>query len=133
MPAATLVHDPALAEQRAYILRALANPVRLRIMAYLVAVPAPTVGRICDELDLPQARVSQQLSALRACGLVQLRKEGGFHHYSLAIPAVQDLLACLGRCGRVQPEPPAGRSGTAAPRPRAAAAQKARPAGRHRG
>jgi DNA-binding transcriptional ArsR family regulator len=99
MVASDLAHDPGLAEQRAHILKALGNPVRLRIMAFLAGAAEATVGQMCDELALPQAKVSQQLAALRSGGLVRLRKEQSFHHYSLAIPAVNDLLTCLGRCG----------------------------------
>lgn len=95
-----LAFDTDLAEERAGILKALGNPVRLRIVAYLSSTKEETVGDLCNALSLPQARVSQQLSALRLQGLVQLRKKDGYHHYSLAIPQLVQLLACLARSCR---------------------------------
>ena len=96
-----LVLDQGFAEERAEILKALGNPVRLRIVAYLSTAREATVGDLCEALALPQARVSQQLSALRLQGLVRLRKEDGYHHYSLAIPQLTQLLSCLARSCKV--------------------------------
>lgn len=100
MSIADLAHDTDLAEERAEILKALANPVRLRIIAQLAGTAEQSVGDLCDALALPQARVSQQLAALRLNGIVRVRRDQSFHYYSLAIPQMVEMLSCLSRSCR---------------------------------
>ncbi|MBI5503051.1 MAG: helix-turn-helix transcriptional regulator [Deltaproteobacteria bacterium] len=80
------------------VLRALGNPARLRILAYLLGCGERTVTDISASLGLAQAVTSQQLSALRLNGLLQVRRDGGSRRYSVALPVVGDLLGCLARC-----------------------------------
>jgi DNA-binding transcriptional ArsR family regulator len=96
----SLTRDAQLAASRAEILKALGNPARLRIMAHLCDEGEATVGAIAAELELAQSTVSQQLAILRLNGLVRARSAGGQRHYSIAIPRVRDLVACLARCDR---------------------------------
>jgi len=97
MPFERLANDLAVAEHRAHVLKALGNPVRLRIAAQLADAKELSVGELCKALDLPQARVSQALGTLRLMGIVAPRREGNFHFYSLAMPHLEDLLFCLSR------------------------------------
>ncbi len=90
--------DPDFAEQRAGILRALGNPVRLRIIACLAGNEL-CVGTLCDLLDIPQSSISRQLGWLRLNELVSVRSDGGFRYYTLAIPQLVNLLQCLENCG----------------------------------
>lgn len=90
--------DPELAANRAGILRALGNPVRLRIVACLVASGEQSVGSLCDTLGLPQSSISRQLSWLRLHELVMVRRESGFSYYSVAMPQLAVLLGCLEQC-----------------------------------
>jgi DNA-binding transcriptional ArsR family regulator len=96
-----LAHDEKTADARSQILKALGNPVRLRIAAFVCAAGERSVGEICDGLGLPQSTVSQQLASLRLHGLLQVRSEGGHRYYSVAMPEVRDLMDCLARCRRV--------------------------------
>ena len=80
------------------MLKALGNPARLRILAYLLGCGERTVTDISASLGLAQAVTSQQLSALRLHGLLQVRRDGGFRRYSVALPVVGDLVGCLARC-----------------------------------
>lgn len=102
--------DPALAAARAIeqaddvhcanvaeVLRAVAHPLRLRIVA-LLAQGDEIVGRIAERLDAKQAIVSQQLRILRMNGLVHVEREGGTARYSLARPGLRRLLQCVGDC-----------------------------------
>ncbi|MBM3319939.1 MAG: helix-turn-helix transcriptional regulator [Candidatus Eisenbacteria bacterium] len=95
-----LAHDVKKADLRSEVLRALGNPGRLRIVAYLSASGEKTVNEIAETLDMPQSAVSQQLGSLRLRGLLRARQEGGRRYYSLAMPEVNELLACLARCCR---------------------------------
>lgn len=99
----TLVDDLEKADLRCQVLRALGNPIRLRIMAHLVAAGESSVGEIGKALALGQATVSGQLASLRLHGLVVARKDGGFRRYSTALPQIADLMTCLARCHRESP------------------------------
>jgi DNA-binding transcriptional ArsR family regulator len=90
--------DPDLAAQRAAILRALGNPVRLRIVASLAGSRELTVSELSQALDAPQSSISRQLAWLRLHDLVAARIQGGFHYYSLAMPQLVVLLGCLEQC-----------------------------------
>ena len=103
-PAESLASDLALAQQRASILQALGNPIRLRIVAWLRSHGETTVGDLARELDLPQSTASRQLGFLRLQALVRVRQDGGHRHYSLAIPELSDLIDCLAGCRRQFPE-----------------------------
>jgi ArsR family transcriptional regulator len=91
--------DPEFAERRAAILRALGNPVRLRIIASLAGAGELCVGSLSERLAIPQSSVSRQLGWLRLNELVAVRGEGGFRYYQLAIPQLVTLLECLESCG----------------------------------
>jgi len=59
-----------------------------------------TVGALAKGLELPQSTISRQLNWLRLAGLVGARADGGYRHYSIAMPQVTTLLQCLAHCGR---------------------------------
>ena len=81
----------SLAEERpraahlADILKALANPGRLRIVAALCEGQESVIG-LAERLDLKQAIVSQQLRILRMSRLVEATRENGFSLYGLSEP-----------------------------------------------
>jgi len=79
------------------VLKALAHPERLRIIAAL-SEEERTVTDLAGRLKLPQAVVSQQLRILRMSGLVAAERGGGFSRYRLAEPRLRDLLSCLEGC-----------------------------------
>ena len=74
------------------MLKALAHPVRLRILDALSTDIQACVCHLESQLQLRQAYISQQLSTLREAGLVQDRREGMNVYYSLASPAVANGL-----------------------------------------
>ena len=73
------------------LFRALAHPMRIRILE-LLAAGERTVLQLGEALQLDQPLVSQHLAALRARDLVAVRREGTLAHYSLRSPLVGDLL-----------------------------------------
>jgi DNA-binding transcriptional ArsR family regulator len=83
------------------ILKALANPARLRIVNIL-AGGERTVSQLCELSGLKQSFVSQQLRILRLNNIVQLRKEVPRSYYSLKDPHVANVLHCLSRCGNIR-------------------------------
>lgn len=92
--------DREFATQRADVLRALGNPARLRIVALLCGSGETTVGALAHALELPQSSISRQLAWLRLHELVDVRKDGSFSYYYIAIPQLATLLGCLETCCR---------------------------------
>jgi DNA-binding transcriptional ArsR family regulator len=84
-------------EMHAELLKALANPARLRIVNLLVGGEM-TVSQICERAGLKQSLVSQQLKMLRLSGIVKCRKDVPHAYYSLKEWNIVDMLGCLSRC-----------------------------------
>jgi ArsR family transcriptional regulator len=83
----------------AEVLRAVAHPLRIRIVAILCDGDEHVTG-LAERLDAPQAIVSQQLRILRSQGLVEATRENGFATYHIAEPALHLLVGCMEKCAR---------------------------------
>ncbi len=95
----TLAHSEAKAVQVAEMVKAIAHPMRLRIIALLNQGDQRVIA-LARQLERSQSAVSQQLRILRMCGLVSALKEGGEVHYTLAEPRLRELVNCLEGCQR---------------------------------
>jgi DNA-binding transcriptional ArsR family regulator len=82
------------ARAAADFLRALAHPMRLRILCRLLEGELPVHG-FEAELGLRQPSLSQQLAQLREAGLVVTRREAKSVFYRLADDRVSTVLAAL--------------------------------------
>jgi ArsR family transcriptional regulator len=101
------------------LLSAIADPVRLRILARLFEAES-CVSDLCRRLKVAQPVASRHLGVLRKAGLVDTRREGLWIHYRLASlpdPLVQEAFAGVvlaaaaeGARQRAQAETPAARS-----------------------
>jgi DNA-binding transcriptional ArsR family regulator len=76
----------------AALFRSLADPARLAIVQRLAGGQARVVD-LTAELGLAQSTVSKHLACLRECGLAEVRPVGRASVYSLAQPALIDLLS----------------------------------------
>lgn len=76
----------------AALFRSLSDPARLAIVRRLADGDARVVD-LTGELGLAQSTVSKHLACLRDCGLAGVRPAGRASVYSLAQPALLDLLA----------------------------------------
>ena len=81
---------------KAQFFRALAHPVRIRILEILVRGDR-SVQELQKALKLEQPVVSQQLAVLRNRGIVTSQKQGLSVRYALRDPAVGRLLAVARR------------------------------------
>ena len=81
---------------KAQFFRALAHPVRIRILEILVRGDR-SVQELQKALELDQPVVSQQLAVLRNRGIVTSQKQGLSVRYALRDPAVGRLLAVARR------------------------------------
>lgn len=75
-------------------LKALAHPVRLRMVEGLLANEC-NVKKIVGKLRLPQSTVSQHLSILKNQGIVRVRKDGVKTCYSVSHARVAQLVRLL--------------------------------------
>lgn len=85
----TISHE--LQTLKAQFFKALAHPIRIRILEILVNGEV-RVQDLQKTLALDQPIVSQQLARLRASGIVVSRKEGTTTVYGVADPEMADLL-----------------------------------------
>ena len=77
---------------KAEFFRALAHPVRIRLLEELHAGDR-SVQELQEALGLDQPSVSQQLAILRAKNLVTASKSGTSVRYAVRDPLIHDLLA----------------------------------------
>src|SRR5262245_7606298 len=76
---------------------AMGTEARLRIMQLLLSAHPEglVVGEIQHELDIPNSTLSHHLDKLKAEGLVEVRRESTFLHYTANTRALQELLQFL--------------------------------------
>ena len=89
-----LAADPATGDLQVFkagFFRALAHPVRIRILELLVKGDR-SVQELQEALGLEQPVVSQQLAVLRASQIVSGRKEGVSVRYAVRDPLIGTLL-----------------------------------------
>lgn len=112
-PAARSAITEDVAERAATVLRALAEPVRLRIVSAVAASPAGRLpaGEIGSITDLSAPTVSHHLRSLREAGVLVSRREGTWVYYAPAPGMAQvtatlldSLAAAAARAG--EPRPP---------------------------
>ncbi|MBP2416099.1 ArsR/SmtB family transcription factor [Microlunatus capsulatus] len=97
---APLAREPLSTEQAAQVaprLKALADPVRLRLLS-IVASHAGGEACVCDLVDcfaLSQPTISHHLKVLHDAGLLQREKRGTWVYYRLRPAALADLAALI--------------------------------------
>ena len=82
-------------EERAELLKALSNPVRLRIVHGLLRRGCHNVSCMERSTGMSQSCISQHLQKLRSAGVVTARRSGNEVYYSAASPEVAALVASL--------------------------------------
>ena len=96
-----LVHEPLTAEaatQLAAMLKALSDPVRLRLLS-VVASHTGGEACVCDisvGITVSQPTVSHHLKVLRSAGLLESERRGSWVYYSVVPEALQHLSRVLG-------------------------------------
>lgn len=94
-----LVDDGERSARIAEVLKAVAHPIRLRIIA-LLCEGEEHVNGMAERLKAPQPIISQQLRILRMRGLVEVVRESGHAVYRLAEPRLQQVVDCMEQCHR---------------------------------
>ncbi|MFA6143127.1 MAG: metalloregulator ArsR/SmtB family transcription factor [Candidatus Omnitrophota bacterium] len=81
-------------EKESGMLKALAHPVRLRMVEGLINHEC-NVDRIVKALKIPQSTASQHLALLKSRGIVRPRKEGVKTCYCVVDPRIVELFKVL--------------------------------------
>jgi ArsR family transcriptional regulator len=84
-------------QRAADILKTVAHPMRLRI-AEILQTREMTVGEIQEFLGASQSLTSQQLSLMKAKGILKSRKVGKSVYYGVDSLEVIQVLHCLKKC-----------------------------------
>jgi ArsR family transcriptional regulator, arsenate/arsenite/antimonite-responsive transcriptional repressor len=101
-PRAPLAEPRVVAETRNLTVeafRALADPVRLELLARVAAYGPICVCHLEEQLPYSQSRISKHLGALRRAGLVSARREGTWVYYETSeemLAAAREFLDQLG-------------------------------------
>jgi DNA-binding transcriptional ArsR family regulator len=88
------------------LFKALANPVRLKILDILISKcncsikgPGCCVGEINSEIELPQPYISKHLKILNDCGILSYRRDANKIYYSFADSTIlRELAQYVGKC-----------------------------------
>jgi DNA-binding transcriptional ArsR family regulator len=84
--------SPQLQTLKAELFKALAHPIRIRLLEVLVSEGATSVQDLQRSLGIDQPIVSQQLARLRGHGIVTSRRQGLVTRYEVTDPLLKDLL-----------------------------------------
>jgi len=82
-----------LQTMKAEFFRALAHPIRIRLLEMMVTTAETSVQELQRTLGIDQPIVSQQLARLRASGIVVSTGSGASTRYALSSPLMKDLLS----------------------------------------
>ena len=99
--------DPAVIRRAVVVCQTLSHEVRLQICIFLLEGEA-SVTAICEELNLPQHKVSQQLAILRNAEVVMTRRQSRQVFYSIGDKVVINTVKTL--LDQTADEPERGRS-----------------------
>lgn len=89
--------SPRRALEAAEILKAVAHPLRLQIVAILCERDEHVNG-LAERLGVKQPIVSQQLRILRMRGLVEAVRTKGYARYRLVEPQLKKMIGCMENC-----------------------------------
>lgn len=88
-------------EQAAYIMKAMANEIRLCVIMQLTDSDEKTVSELMEKINCEQSLLSHHLTDMRAKGILKCRKCGKNKYYSLSDPRFSNVLNCMMKCADV--------------------------------
>lgn len=91
---ANIVNEDQL-ESAGEIIRALAHPLRLKIINFIDKNPATNVNNIYNSLQLEQSITSQHLRILRLANLVNSDRDGKEIRYSVNIEKIKKITEAI--------------------------------------
>lgn len=85
-------------EDAAYMLRAISNATRLRVISILENKDELTVSELVELIGCEQSLLSHHLTDMRAKGILNCRKEGKNCFYSLKDKHITQVIKCIQKC-----------------------------------
>ncbi len=82
-------------QESSEILRALAHPLRLKILEFIDRNKTINVNKIYNTMNLEQSITSQHLRILRVTGIVETKRNGKFIHYSIDYSKLANVLKAI--------------------------------------
>ncbi|EJQ56048.1 MULTISPECIES: ArsR/SmtB family transcription factor [Bacillus] len=82
-------------EKNAEVLKALAHPIRIKILKELITRGACNVTQIVDILGIPQSTVSQHLSKMKSQKLIMNDRKGLEVYYSAQNKTINSIFEIL--------------------------------------
>ena len=76
-------------------LKAIAHPLRLKILCLLGATTEVSVQDIVEQVGTSQSNISQHLSILRDKGILMSRKDANKVYYRIAEPSILHLISAM--------------------------------------
>lgn len=94
------IHSEAYVTKVAKVLKVIAHPVRLQILAALRAKDALNVSELQDaiHIDVEQSMLSHHLIKMRDNGVLSRKKDGMYVYYSVVDPKLFNILDCMEKC-----------------------------------
>lgn len=93
-----VVYQREKLEKAAYLLKAVAHPVRLAVIGFLEHTEAMTVNELSEAISCEQSLLSHHLITMKLRGILSSRKSGLHVYYSLHEREVTKLLSCIENC-----------------------------------
>jgi len=90
--------NPETLEKAAGMLKAIAHPVRIKIVGYLEDGRKQTVSDIHKQLGIEQSTASHHLGILKDKGVLSSKREGKNTWYFLKHENLKTILNCIGNC-----------------------------------
>ena len=81
--------------QASYSLKAMAHPLRLKILCILGGSGEVSVHDIVDQVGTSQSNISQHLAVMRERGLIASRKEANKVFYRIDDPRILKMIAMM--------------------------------------
>ena len=91
------MEDDKRIEKAAYVLKAVAHPLRIKIIQMLHESKELNVSTIYKNLNAEQSLISHHLINMRDKGILEIRRSGKNIYYFLVDSSVSDIIDCIYR------------------------------------
>ncbi len=97
MKGTKVAFDNAKLQYASELMRAVAHPLRLKILEFIDNNGTINVNKIYNSLNLEQSITSQHLKILRMSGVVNVEVSGKYHSYNLNYEVLSKCQYAVGR------------------------------------
>ena len=91
------MNDDKRMEKASYVLKAVAHPLRIKIILMLTEHQELNVSAIYKKLNAEQSLISHHLINMRDKGILDIRRSGKNIYYFLVDPAISEVIECIYR------------------------------------